>query len=222
MLSRRFLLFGVAGVALAGASCGAPSSSSNEALHLANMAELSALLQALPGAEYESMRRTFPNIRSLRDAHAALAEVGALDATDGVQSWLDDTRARQFDEGDVVDVDGWEFARVEALMMLASFLQGRTLAIGPKAPAAEQIDADAAEDMMLLQDMDFGGGDVAQRQITGDLDACVAACLEDDECRAFTYGRLTHDHMDQRGACYLKGRPVRPRVDARYISGVRR
>ena len=54
----------------------------------------------------------------------------------------------------------------------------------------------------VSRDVDFYGADL-RTVFDTTLDACQSACLDDGQCRAFTYNQRS-------SACFLKGGPAEP------------
>ena len=80
-----------------------------------------------------------------------------------------------------------------------------------------------SDTMELIEQVDFEGGDIGSFR-SSSLGECVEACEADEACNKFTYATSTHEVVDKRQMCWMKGSRVKRtnRNVANYVSGKRR
>lgn len=80
------------------------------------------------------------------------------------------------------------------------------------------------ETFEILKNRDIvGGGDYKMVKVS-DLGECVEICAADQQCNAFSYGRLSHGNPAKRRSCYLKSERGSDRISetTSYVSGIRK
>ena len=75
--------------------------------------------------------------------------------------------------------------------------------------------------MVLLNAVDFMGGDLKHLKAPGGASECAEACSKLKDCHAFTFAQASHANPKKHLSCWLKKKGFRYNRASHYISGIK-